>query len=60
MVVIEEPTGLDGWQLVITREDDMVKVAIQGPRGGEKAFVRVFTEDLENAVRSELVAPNSK
>ena len=51
MKEIDEQTG--GWKLVITREAYQVKVAIQGPRGGEKAFVRISAEALRKAVHEE-------
>jgi len=51
METIEEQTGLSCWKLVIVKEDkDRVKVAIQGVRGGEKAWVRIPLKDLEGAV----------
>jgi len=52
---IEELTGTPSWKLVIVKESPGgVKVAIQGPRGGEKAWVRITAADLREAVNKEL------
>ena len=50
---IDEPTGLSCWKLEISREDEMVRVSIHGPKDGEKAFVMILTKDLRAAVNRE-------
>ncbi len=55
MQTVDEPTGLDCYKLKIEAVDnDLVKVSIIGPRGGEHAFVMLPTKDLKNAVNKEL------
>ena len=55
MQTIDELTGLSCWKLVVVKEaEGIVKVAIQGPRGGEKAWVRIPAKDLRDAIAKEL------
>jgi len=54
MQTIEEKTGLESWKLVIAKERDLIKVSIQGPRGGEKAWVRIPAKDLVSALNREM------
>ncbi len=55
MNIVNEGTGSGCWKLVIEKEGvDRVKVSIKGPRDGEKAWVIIPSEDLQNAVLKEL------
>jgi hypothetical protein len=52
---IDEATGLNSWNLRIVKESEgVVKVGIYGPRGRQKAWVRIPPKDLLEAVCKEL------